>query len=74
MYLKKIHKHNVAFMTFRGEVLRNFSYLKRFGHICGILQNKLSNSILKPQKLSITYSAFVVCFDYSVQDLEIGKI
>ena len=74
MYLKKIHKHNFAFMTFRGEVLSKFSYLKRFGHICGILQNKLSNSILKPQKLSITYSKFVVCFDSSVEDLERGEI
>ena len=74
MYLKKVHKHNFAFMAFRGEVLNKFSYLKRFGHICVKLQNKLSNSILKPQKLSITYCRFVVCFDCSVQDLEIGKI
>ena len=74
MYLKKIHKHNFAFMTFRGEVLSKFSYLKRFGHICVNLQNKLLNSILKPQKLSITYSKFVVCFDSSLQDLEIGRI
>ena len=71
---KEIHKQNFAFMTFRGVVLTKFSYLKRSGHICGILQNKLSNSILKPQKLSITYSKFVVCFDSSVQDLEIGRI
>ena len=71
---KEIHKQNFAFMTFRGVVLTKFSYLKRSGHICGILQNKLSNSILKPQKLSITYSRFVVCFDCSVQDLDIGKI
>ena len=74
MYLKKIHKHNFAFMTFRGEVLSKFSYLKRFGHICVNLQNKLLNSILKPQKLSITYSKFVVCFDSSLQGLEIGRI
>ena len=74
MYLKKIHKHNFAFMTFRGEVLSKFSYLKRFGHICLNLQKQLSNSILKPQKLSIRYSRFVVCFDCSVQDLDIGKI
>ena len=58
MYLKKIHKHNFAFMTFRGEVLSKFSYLKRFGHICVKLQNKLSNSILKPQK-TVNYKQYV---------------